>query len=373
MPLPILQHGFMHHGRRSLAGLLLLWSLTLSMRAAAEPLDSLNGAVSRPADQPSPSAVIEFDREHLTIDASGRMHTRREFRCRILSAEGREHYREQVIGYQENTHAVVIDSARIQKADGRWITLDSTAFVDAPAPEVKWIAGYSQFRQLTVSFTAVDSGDAVYFAYRLEPLPVAGGRAAVPPGGIALFGGPDPILEKTVTVDVVEPFRLRWELTNSDLKPLVVASNHHSVYTWTRLNCPALDVSPPVVDAAFILPRLVWTTCPDWEALGTAFNNLFWDKVDSSLAAVDSFMAGTPPTLQGIPALMNATRWVQQNVRPVNRTAGRVDAALHTADWIVRERYADPQDKAVLLTALLRGYGFGPIPVLVPGRLLPFF
>jgi hypothetical protein len=43
-----------------------------------------------------------------------------------------------------------------------------------------------------------------------------------------------------------------------------------------------------------------------------------------------------------------------------------MDCEAHSADHVWQKRSGNPLDKAVLLTALLRAYGFGPIPVLVP-------
>jgi hypothetical protein len=94
--------------------------------------------------------------------------------------------------------------------------------------------------------------------------------------------------------------------------------------------------------------------------------------VDSSQAAVDGFLQITSPELQGIPALMNATSWVLKNIRTLSPPLGSMDHEPHSADYVWQNRAGNPLDKAVLLTALLRAYGFGPIPVLVPDSPAPF-
>ncbi len=140
---------------------------------------------------------------------------------------------------------------------------------------------------------------------------------------------------------------------------------------WEYSNLEQIVTEPGMVSLAYIVPRVLWTTHEDWESLGHYVGERFWGAVDTANLAVKGFSEQTPPTLSGKPALFNAALWVTQNIRDVDLPLGRVGYEPNTADRVWQNKYGDPRDKSVLLAALLRGYGFSPLPVLVPNRDMP--
>lgn len=334
--------------------------------------DSLIAGAPGLETYPQASVVILRDYAFTTLLPSGHKVFRREFLCKILDERAKDGYGDQSVRFEADEDTVIIEIARTRLPDGTWIEPEPDAFTLTSAPEVQWASAYSQLKQQNVSFPGMAVGAAIHFIYRIEPK--AGTKPQKQPqaSGIALFGGYEPNLDKRYGVEVSPPWSFRFDLQNGAKEPGVASSGEIVSYEWTFRDCPQIIREPNSVGISELVPRILWTTMTDWEALGVYVADRFWEKVDSSQAAIDGYLQITSPELQGIPALMNAANWVLWNIRTVNLPLGSVGYEPNSADRVWKNRYGDPRDKSVLLTALLRAYGYEPLPVLVPNTRAPF-
>ncbi|RPH94488.1 DUF3857 domain-containing protein [candidate division KSB1 bacterium] len=354
--------------------LLLIFALFLCLSGAyAQPnLDSL--VINAPGLDvyPQASAVILLDHSMTELKKDGQSIVHREFLCKILDERAKDVFGDQSVRFDADQDTVIIESARTRLPDGQWIEPEADAFTLTSAPEVQWASAYSQLKQRNVAFPGMAVGAALHFMYRIEPKPGAKPPKKPQDGGITLFGGYEPILDKRCTVITEAPRLIRHEMQNSDYKPLVSEQGGRITYIWTMQNCPQIVREPNSVGLADLVPRLVWTTFSDWEALGLYVAEWFWEKVDSSAQAVEGFLKITSPDLHGKPALMHTANWMLFNIRTVRLAFGSVGYEPNAADRVWQNKYGDPRDKAVLLTSLLRAYGFNPVPVLVQNSSTPF-
>ncbi|MBU0508105.1 DUF3857 domain-containing protein [bacterium] len=349
---------------------LLVVFTTPNLRAGE--LDSLLDGIGGADVYPQASAVILYDREIVKLDSVGFTYKHREFLCRILDERGASAFREQVVQFDSGRDTVIIEAARVRLADGTWIEPEPEAFTLSLAPEVKWAAAYSRLKEQRVSFPNLDVGAALYFAYRIEPKPGTKAPATPHTGDVVLFGDFDPVLEKSYVIETAVNRRIRFEMTHDSFDPVVTEADGCISYQWTKRDIPPVVPEPDMVNLSFIVPRLAWTTFADWEDLGLFVSENFWEKVELSEEAVQSWSAITAPDLQAVPALMNVATFVLHRIRSVHLPFGRIGYEPNSADRVWQNGYGDSQDKAVLLTALMRGYGYGPIPVLVSGEHVPF-
>ncbi len=314
---------------------------------------------------PQASAILLYDQRTVVLDADGRSHTDREFIWKILDERAKDQYGDQSVRFDAEEDTVIIETARTRLPDGTWINPEPDAFTLTSAPEVQWASAYSQLRQRNVSFPGLDVGAAIHFHYRIEPKP--GSKAPKDPedGGITLFGNYEPTMYKSLTISVPKGRMLRIEMQNSDRQPVVTNDGDRTIYNWEFRNLDQILDEPNSVSLSDLVPRLLWTTFPDWEALDLYVLERFLEKVDTAAAAIAGYAKITTPNLSGVPAIMNTAYWVQHNIRNVNLSFGAVGYEPNTADRIWQNKYGDPRDKAVLLSALLSSYGIESIPVLV--------
>ena len=321
---------------------------------------------------PQASVVHIFSRSWTRLDADGFEHTRVEQLTKILDERAKDVYGDQSVRFDADKDTVIIEAARTRLPDGTWIDPESDAFTITSAPEVQWASAYSQLKQQNVSFPGLDVGAAIYFAYRIEPKPGAEEPEKLQAGGIQMFGGMNPYLEESYSIEVHPPWEIQYEMQNSLTEPQMAEVEGGIRYEWYFDNLEQLMSEPDMVSPSRLLPRLLWTSFRSWEELGIYVTEPFWEAVNESDTAIDEYLKEIGLEFKGKPALMNTALWNLINIRPVNLRLGSVGYEPNTADKIWQNRYGHDLDKAVLFTALLGYYGIDAIPVLVPNSSAPF-
>ncbi len=320
----------------------------------------------------SASVVVLSDRESVVTDSSCRFHIRKEIVCKALDQRGADSLQRQVIRFDAAADTVIVEAARTGLPDGTWHDADVNGFQAPVTPEVRNAPAYSRFSRLQIVFPGMKSGSLAQLVYRIEPK-LQKGRPFVPrKGGVVLFGGYVRMVDKQFIIKCPANQRIYCAMQNSDAKPVLSEENGYRIYAWTFHDCPQINPEPYSVGLASLVPRLLWTTFPDWENLGTYAGDLFWEKVDSSRSAVDGYLQITSSDLRGTPALMNAALWTSGSLRTVDLPLDATGYVPHSADWVWQNRCGTSLDKCIFLTAIIRAYGFNPVPVLVPFENVPF-
>jgi hypothetical protein len=348
-------------------------TLLLVAAAAASPdIDSLANHAPGLETYPQASAILLFDSKTVTLDADGRTFTEHEFAWKILDERAKDQYGDQSVRYDSEQDTVIIEAARTRLPDGKWIDPEPDALTITSAPEVQFASAYSSLKQRNVSFPGLEVGAVIYLHYRIEPKPGAKVPKDREAGGITLFGGYNPILQKSLTIVFPPAWKIQYQLQNSDRVPEISRPGAQLIYKWEFHNVDQIIDEPNSVGLSELVPRLLWTTFAGWEDLDIYVLRRFLERADTAQAAIEGFRAITPGTLTGIPAVMNAALWVQQNIRNVHLSLGAVGYDPNTADRVWQNKYGDPRDKAVLLNAILLSYGFESIPVLVTNSPVQF-
>lgn len=351
--------------------LVLLFLLIAVPCFADARIDSLIDSAPGLDKYPQASAVTIFDRNSIVIDKDGQRFSRREYLLKILDERAKDTYGDQSVSFDADDDTVIIETAKTRLPNGTWIDPEKDAFTITSAPEVQWASAYSQLKQQNVSFPGMDVGAAIYFVYRKEPKPGVLPTKKPHAGGTVLFGNYEPILERSFVIQTAPGRGIRYELQNGALPPQLTINKGDTVLTWLAKDCPQILHEPNAVGLTNLVPRMLWTSFSNWESLGTYISDYFWAKVDSSRDAVDGYFKVTSQELKGTPGMMNAALWTLWNIRTVRLPLGRVGYEPNTADRVWQNKYGDVRDKAVFLTAILRAYGFAPIPVLVTNSSAP--
>ncbi len=343
----------------------------LSRCDAQTQLDSLIDNAPNYETYPEARWIILFDRTMIRIDNSGNKYQQWEILYKTRTVRDVNPLKIQTFRFNSDIEMFALESARIRTLSGEWIEVDSNSITVSTVPEVQWAAAYSNLKQFQISSPAIETGSALYLRYRLEPKLNNLSTVQSYAGGIELFGGYEPCLEKSVIIDIAANQSIQYETANQSFDPIIQKTDSTILYNWTMHDCSYIIPESHSVDLSFLVPRLVWTTFTDWQELGVFVSDPFWEKVDSSRNTIRRFSVITSPELQGIPALMHIANLIGAGFKTIPLRLGSIGFVPNSADRIWENRYGDCRDKAVLFTALARLYGYAPIPVLVMGQPAP--
>lgn len=352
---------------------LVLFCLSASSLFAQNELDKLIDECPGLETYPQASVVTIFSHTSTKLDADGFKHTHVDQLIKILDERAKDVYGDQSIRFDADEDTVIIEAAKTRLPDGTWIDPEDDAFTITSAPEVQWASAYSQLKQQNISFPGMDVGAAIHLAYRIVPKPGADKPDKLQAGGVTMFGGMNPYLEESYTLEFEPPWNIQYEMQNSLVEPRqTLKEDGGTKYEWIFKDTEQLIVEPDMVSPTRLLPRLLWTSFRNWEELGLYVTEPFWESVNEADEAIDEYLKEIGLDFHGKPALMNTAFWNLINIRTVNLRLGSVGYEPNTANKVWENRYGHDLDKAVLCTALLGHYGIDAIPVLVENSTAPF-
>jgi len=333
----------------------------------ADNLDSLLSSVEETDGfQPVHSSIV-FNRTHIVLDRDG---GRREFRELLYHFSNGDNH--PLLRFDSERDTLIVEAARWRSSGKEWTNLTASDVSVSTIPEAIWAFAYARLKEVQVSFPLLQGKSDAYLRYRIESKASPHRRVSLNYGDVVLFGSHEPIGEMSYEIEVAAGRDFSYEMLNEAFDPEITPNDSASVYRWRRTDLPPIPRDLNTADLSYFVPTLCWTTFPDWEALGLDISERFWESVDASQQAVDEWSRITSPELWGIPAMMNAARFVTQRVRSVQIPPTMIGYEPLSADHVWENLYANSMDKAVLLTAIARAYGYDAIPVLVLGAPEPF-
>jgi transglutaminase-like putative cysteine protease len=217
-----------------------------------------------------------------------------------------------------------------------------------------------------VSFPAVDKGSVI----ELELTRTTQASPDSSLGGEEALAGRDPITRRVITLTVPEGTAPRLEVQGVKLAPVEsrdAAAGTHS-YRFVAENVP--DQQPELdapADPA-VLPRLVYSLLPDWNAaLARVSDRYLGVAVPATVPApvkaqADKLVAGARS--DGDKALA-IYRFVAHDIRSVSLPLGAAGYAPNPPEVVLANRYGDDRDKVALFLALCAAEGLAAQPVLV--------
>jgi transglutaminase-like putative cysteine protease len=205
-------------------------------------------------------------------------------------------------------------------------------------------------------------GDVLDYAYSLEGTnPIVGGDYD---DELALaYESPVRLIRHVVQVP--EKTVLHLKPQNTTIEPRIETEGGWRTYTWEARDAAASaadDGEPGWFDPD---PRVEVSTFASWAEVADWARGLFEGQLKPSADVqrlAERFRAA-PGGLAG--AAAEATRFVQDEVRYLGIEMGPSSHQPHSPDQVLRQRFGDCKDKALLLVALLRELGIHATPALV--------
>ena len=151
--------------------------------------------------------------------------------------------------------------------------------------------------------------------------------------------------------------------SESGLTPRVSERNGERELLWEKHDLKAVvyeDMAPEPLTAQ---PWLSVADFRDWNDVATWASQLFANP--ESGEAIRAEVASLRELPEGEPRMLAALRFVQDDVRYLGIEIGLHSHAPHSPEQVLKQRFGDCKDKALLLVTLLRQLGFEADPALV--------
>lgn len=209
-------------------------------------------------------------------------------------------------------------------------------------------------------------GDAVELAWTTTP------RERLP--GLAFatyfaFAWRAPVAAARVALHLAEATPVNWRLVPGVEHALPEERASPNLVEWSLTDVPRFEAESNVPGRHWHWPMLEVSGWQSWAEVAGFLTELWHEALNSDAEAIAAEVETLLSDLSLAPAVLEAIRFVQEDVRYLAVDFGHGAGMLpNAAGTVLRRRFGDCKDKAVLLTAMLRALGLEARPVLVAAQ-----
>lgn len=349
-------------------------------------------------DYPKSDAVIIQDSMIVDVQETGMATVRMQKLTKVLTSTGALQHTAVKFDYDPLSASVRILSATIYRKEGSTEKLDSTRFMDIPAPAraIYWGA-----RQVVVHFGRLEPGDAIEtiiqrkgFTYALLRNPDEDDKFIPPMKGhfydIVEFWSDYPIREKVYRLYLPPKMDLQYEFyhanpsvfvhfpTEEKTEKVVVEPTKSifavqspvdnyihpkgkKIYQWKLNNIKPIKRERNMVALSDVAPKLLLSTTKTWYEKAIWFYRVNEDF--GSFEYDDEIKTKTLEILKDAKSEMDSisllTHWVAEEIRYSGISMGPGEGyTLHKGTMTYADRCGVCKDKAGMLITMLRAAGF---------------
>lgn len=328
---------------------------------AGPPLEAEFAAIlaDRTAARRFPDAAVEhlLEDRRVVVNSDGTYTETIRDITRILNKRGQEGWSEGSEGYDYTHQTLVLDWARTILPDGTIHPVAPNAIKDA-SPFADY-PSYDRYRVKTWTFPATAPGAVVDYRATLVSRRPMLDRDFADFNFLADFQ-PARMVRYTVSMPKGRPL---FYLLRQPRRDFEVAFEKAEVpggrveYRWVARNIGYTLPEPGMPPSSEIVPSVILTTQPSWEAVAS-----WWRKVNATKGkpslAIKALAARLTRGLQDPEARARAIyEWVVKNIRYVYVDMAYTGYESQSADDVLRSQYGDCKGGSTLLMALLQAAG----------------
>lgn len=329
-------------------------------KTATTPQDEIQQMLAKSKQELFPNAtkVTIHDYADAVVRPDGSARTTTRMTVRLFTPRARDEG-EIKIPYNGGFETIKLIRARTIRPDGSSVAVKPED-VRSAAP-----SDYDDARILSFSMPAVEPGCILDYEY------VTDQKASQMPGHHwsqwYFQSGFDPVLHTRLTVRLPKTLKLQTKLVNSNVKAKTTdtADGKSVLYTWEDKNQGPRYTEPLMPDIDRTLPKLTYTTIPDWQAIARWYETMAEGREvpDAALAAKAKEVTANAKTPEEKARAI--FYWVQDKTRYVAIELGQGAYQPRAANKTFVNQYGDCKDMATLLVSMLRAVGITASPVLL--------
>ncbi len=174
----------------------------------------------------------------------------------------------------------------------------------------------------------------------------------------------DPLRHGKIVVEHPDAERLQAEARVQRIEPTAMRTDGRTTLTWEVRELGQVTYEPGMLSLASVVPGVVMTTLPGWVAVDTwgAAHYLPSASINPEVSALAKSLArGSADRQQRIQA---AFHYMQDNIRYIAADVRRGGLIPHPVGEVLKHKYGDCKDQAILLVNILRALGIEAYPAL---------
>ena len=268
---------------------------------------------------------------------------------KILTQKGIDTWKEDNLGYNENTQELKVEKAEVVKKNGSVV----------PAEQ----------NENQIVFTGLEVGDAVVLKYKIQNF--AEGR--VTRHYWDRFGFNASVPEDTARYCLLmsNKAKAQYKMDNANLQPKKTAYDDFTLYTWEMTNpaiCKSEPFMPPLMDVG---PTVHVSTLDSWNDVARWYSDLATSKTDDDFEVKAMYDSLFPKGVAGLADREKATRiyqYISHNIHYSSVSFRQGAYVPQKASVTINTRLGDCKDLSSLFVALARLSGLKANLVLVNTR-----
>ncbi len=321
-------------------------------------------------DYPQAGALILFCEEKIETISENNQVVSMHLIVKILNQRGKEEFSETPIEYDSTYEKIELEYARTIKPDGTIAEVGSRHMRDVS----KYLNFplYSNARVYIISFPEVAEGSTIEYKvklYRNQLINRKNFCLAYP------LQSSEPIINAGFSIIVPSDYRLSIKLLNekyndfsADLKPRISQVNGSTSYSWEFKNIPQIIPESEMPAESEINPTMLFSTFNSWQEIYDWWWALAKDKMAVDTAIKDKVRELTKDKSSPEDKARAIYNFCAQNIRYVAVEYGQAGYEPHNAGEVLKNKYGDCKDQAVLLVTMLKEAGVPAWPVLIATR-----
>jgi hypothetical protein len=316
---------------------------------------------------PQAGALILLANESVEITRGNTQESNLHYLVKVLNERGKEDFAETAIEYDSTFEKIELLYARTIKPVGKVVYVGSRHIRDVS----KYLNFplYSNARVFIISFPEVVMGAVLEYKIKIKCSQLVNKKdffLSYP------LQSSEPVISAEFSAIVPKERDLRIKTINeryndfgAKLNPAKEEKGEDLIYRWQFKNIPQIIPEPSMPADVQINPTMLLSTFKDWQDI----YNWWWGlakvkiKADSSIKeTVKRLISGKKTDLDKARAIYN---FCAKDIRYVAVEYGQAGYEPHYAYDILRNKYGDCKDQAILLVTMLREAGLSAFPVLI--------
>ena len=288
--------------------------------------------------------------------------------CKVLDEKAASDYSQMSFYYNSHYDEATLMLARTIKEDGTVRSVSSDAVQIKTSSRGK---EYSDIRFLTFSLPALEKGSIFEYEIRTQrKIPLIENRwsemiAFQNYHHSDVSARVDPVYKSTFILELPEGEPICYETDNIKIEPIISKKSPLVVYTWEARNLPALpiELSMPSLDEIF--PHIHLSSIKTWDEVAQWADKLFLpatEVVPEIEAKAREITREAKADEEKIEAIFY---FMESSIKYVAADLNRGGFKPHPAHEVLKNRYGDCKDQAVLFISLLKSVGIEAHPALV--------
>jgi hypothetical protein len=308
------------------------------------------------AKLPPTDTAILWNMISIAILDSGRAdHTER--LCRYLRSDNAwDDYGDPHFAYDQARQTLTVYGARTHTVDGRIVQTKPKNGYNPMVPFGLDLApDFTHHRQMVVTFLGIEPDAVTDIGWTIREQKALYSWA----WGEITFGGNEPIVDKLVLVGAPQTENLKVVSVDGAPEAEHWVDTGRDIYGWRMKDLPPRNTSEAGSKPSQVLPRICYSTCPDWKTLTQSVHSRFTEALDQqgNLAAELAAFQTLPDDRQKIDSIIT---FLKDRITRVSWDELGMLIDFRSAEKTFSSGYGSPADLAVLTTAALKILGFKP-------------